>query len=460
MTRIGPHIFFRTALVGVFLLAGRGVATAQPDAGAPVRIMSINPAHERDDDLVPVLEAIGDARVVVLAAATDGDGATHWARSRLARALIKQAGFSVIAFEAGYYDCWAMNQQFAAGTDASIVPPTGLPEQFARSGYFTNLFRDVWRSYFDPQPTEICGFDYRHTGNRTARQLPRSLFEYLDSVDPHPLTKDQRREYLTVLERLAAAIESGQDGTAIVRSWEQLHQLRLVLVEHEAALVEAQGRALFDAWDRVLADAILNAEDALGLGVVDDALAADNARQQHMGERLAWLAAEVYPDRRIIVFAGTLTAIADPASVRVEPDADLLAGYRSAGAIWRAALGDDLYTIAFTAERGISGWIQGPGFAVPDAVTGSVEARLAAEQWPFLFVPLRHSDDPWWRSERPSTLTGLNRVLAHREALPREQRVSALWPGQIDAIFFMEQMFPNHWKPEPPEGVPHTVNIE
>lgn len=449
-----------TALSACLVLgAAPAPAQSEPTPLTPARIVSINPAHPSETDLAPILEAIGDARIVVLASATDGDGATNWARSRLAHALVKEAGFSVIAFEAGYYDCWAMNQQFAAGTDASIVPPTGLPDQFAKSGYLTSVFRDVWRSYFDPQPTDLCGFDYRHTGNRTARQLPRSLLEYFDSIDPNPLTKDQRREYLTVLERLADALESDDDDAA-VRSWEELHELDRVLAEHEAALVDSGGQALFETWHRVLADAVLNAEDALASDIEDKTLAAEDARQEHMGEQLVRLANEVYTGRRVIVFASTLTTIADPAGIRVEPDADLLGGYQSAGTRWRDAFGEDLYTIAFTAERGISGWIRGPGFPVPDAVAGSVEARLAAERWPFLFLPLRGNPDPWWNSVRPSTLTGLSRVLAYRESLPREQRVSAVWPGQIDAVFYIEQMFPNHWRAEPPEGVPDTVNIE
>lgn len=448
------HAAFLIALAPAALAAP---AAAQPEAAAPVRLMSINPAHPTDDDLTPIIEAIGDARVVVLVAATDGDGAAHWARTRLANALVHRAGFSVIAFEAGFYDCWAMNQQLAAGTDASVVAPIGLPDQFAHSAYLTDLFRDVWRSYFNPQPTDICGYDYRHTGSRTARQLPRSFLEYLAALDPHPLTKDQRREYLTVLERLAEATEAGDDAGA-VRSWEQLHELRAVLTAHRDALIEAQGEALYDTWDRVMVDAVRHAEDALAFDAEGDTLAADNTRQAHMGERLVWLAESMYPERRMIVFASTLTALADPAALSVEPDADLAAGYRSAGRAWRDALGEGLYTIAFTAERGVSGWIQGPGLPVPDAVQGSVESRLAAEDWPFLFVDL--GDDPWWTTPRPSTLTGLNRALAHREHLPREQRVTAVWPDQIDAVFFIEQMFPNHWKPEPPEGVPHTVAIE
>ncbi len=435
-----------------------------PAAGAtpgpePVRILSINPGHPSDSDLDPVIEAVGDARIVVLAAATPGDGAAHWARVRIANTLIERAGFSVIAFEAGFYDCRAMNGQFAAGTDASLTPRAGLPGQLAGSGYMQALYRAIWKSYFKPVPTEVAGFDFRHTGSRTARQLPRDFLRYLGNLEPHPLTKEERRKYLTVLERLAEA-KDADDDTEIVRSWEQLHELRQVLEANGDRLVEAAGEPLHEVWTLILADAIENAEAAMSFDGEDSSLAADNTRQALMGKRLVWIARAQYPDRRIIVFAETLTAIADAGSLTVEPDADLADRYRSAGQAWREAFGDDLYTIAFTARRGVSGWIRGPSLPIPDAVSGSVEARLDKADWPFLFEPLRGNPDPWWQTPRPSTMTGLNRILMVEENLPREQRVSAVWPDQIDAVFFIEESFPNSWKAEPPEGVIGTVHIE
>lgn len=455
-----PNLLTRLSIIlTIGTLAGLATGAAPEPVDGPAHILSINPEHPTDRDLDPVLEAIGDTRIVVLAAATPGDGATHWARVRLANALIDRAGFSVIAFEAGFYDCRAMNTQFAAGTDPSLTPRAGLPEQLSSSGYMQRLYRNIWKSYFKPAPTEVAGFDFRHTGARTARQLPRDLFRYLGNLEPNPLTKEQRRKYLTVLERLVEAKDAGDD-TEIVRSWEQLHELRQVLEANREALSEAEGEPLYEVWSLILDDAILNAEAAMSFDGDVSTLPADNARQAHMGDRLLWLARVQYPDRRIIVFCQTLTAIADPGSLIVEPDADLVDEYRSAGQIWRKALGDDLYTIAFTAERGESGWIQGPSLPVPEAITGSVEARLAKADWPFLFEPLRGNTDPWWQTPRPSTLTGLNRRLMAEDNLPREQRFNAIWPEQIDAVFFIEEMFANNWKAEPPEGVIDTVNIE
>ncbi len=425
----------------------------------PVRIISINPGHPSDADLDPILEAVGDARIVVLAAATAGDGAAHWARTRIANTLIERAGFSVIVFEAGFYDCRAMNSQFAAGTDASLAPQAGLPEQLAGSGYMQALYRAIWKSYFKPVPTEVAGFDYRHTGKRTARQLPRDLFRYLGNIEPNPLTKPERRKYLTVLERLAEAEDAGDD-TGIVRSWEQLHELRQVLEANGDGLVEAAGESLYQVWTLILSDAIENAKAAMAFDGADSALAADNARQALMGQRLLWLARVQYPDRRIVVFAETLTAIADAGALAVEPDAELAARYRSAGQIWREAFEGDLYTIAFTSQRGESGWIKGPTLPVPEAITGSVEARLAKADWPFLFAPLRGISDPWWQAARPSTMTGLDRILMAEDSLPRRQRVCAIWPDQIDAVFFIEQSFANSRKAKPPEGVADTINIE
>ncbi len=425
----------------------------------PIAVMSINPNYPLHADLQPVIDAIGDARIVVLSTATEGDGAAHWARTRLATALLEQADFSVLGFEAGFYDCQAMNAQFAAGTDASLCPAVGLPPQLARSGYFEALHRFVWKSYFKPVPVEVCGFDYQFTGKRTDRQLPRDLLEYLGSIDPHPLTKDLRRKYLTVLERLTEAKENGDDA-GLVRSWQETHELQRVLQDNRVDLIESTSSKRFQVWDKILADMIRYAEEHLAFEGEKPFPLNESSRQKHMGERLVWIVNELYPDRRIIVFAGTLTALSDPTAVQVEPSNALLEGFTSAGQAWRSSFGDDLYTIACTSKRGISGWIDGPGFPITDALVGSVEHQLAAAGDPFVFVSLRNNSDPWWQRPRQSTMLGLNRLLALHESAEPAQRVRAVWPDQVDALLFIDQMFPNHWQAKPPEDAVHTVNIE
>lgn len=438
-----------------------GIAPAQDAwlSDHAARITSINPDEPDSADLDAVVAAIGSRRIVVLAERTPGDGAVLWAKSRLARKLINEAGFSVIAFEAGLYDCRAMNTQFAAGTDYSAAAPIGLDPQWSSSGFMLTLFRDVWTSYFKPTPIQVCGFDQRFSGRRTSRQLPRELLDYLGSIDPHPLDKAQRRHHLTVLERLIQAVEQADDK-AIVQSWEDLHHLLSLLKKHEAALVHARGRTDFEFWKRILEDAIANAERTMPFDVDYPGLSDDNARQERMSEHLAFLANQIYPDQRIIVWCSALTAMADAATVRVEPNQQLIDGYTPAGTRWRTTFGDELYVIAFDVGQGNCELIREGPLPAPAVEPGSLEEHLQTIDWPFLFIPFADDSPEWLRQSIPGNLLGLNPVLARRQLLEDLQFVSAVWPAQFDAVFFIRRSFPNHWEARPPDDAVHTVILE
>ncbi|MHB0939655.1 MAG: erythromycin esterase family protein [Armatimonadota bacterium] len=77
-------------------LAGRISAIAQPLRTA--------------DDLDPLLELVGDARFVLLGEATHGTAEYYLWRARLSQRLIREKGFSFIAVEGDWPDCYEVNR--------------------------------------------------------------------------------------------------------------------------------------------------------------------------------------------------------------------------------------------------------------------------------------------------------------------------------------------------------------
>src|SRR5215218_1085278 len=64
----------------------------------------------RDEgDLDPLLERIGDARVVLLGEASHGTGDYYTWRDRISRRLIAEKGFNFIAVEGDWPDCYTAN---------------------------------------------------------------------------------------------------------------------------------------------------------------------------------------------------------------------------------------------------------------------------------------------------------------------------------------------------------------
>ncbi|MEZ4864942.1 MAG: erythromycin esterase family protein [Caldilineaceae bacterium] len=78
-----------------------------------------------NDDLDPLLEHIGDARYVLLGEASHGTSDYYTWRARLSQRLITEKGFSFIAVEGDWPDCYAVNRYVKgyrdAGTSARAV---------------------------------------------------------------------------------------------------------------------------------------------------------------------------------------------------------------------------------------------------------------------------------------------------------------------------------------------------
>jgi erythromycin esterase-like protein len=77
------------------------------------------------DDLDPLMERIGDARFVLLGEASHGTAEYYTWRARLSQRLIREKGFSFIAVEGDWPDCYRLNRYIkalpTAGTSAREV---------------------------------------------------------------------------------------------------------------------------------------------------------------------------------------------------------------------------------------------------------------------------------------------------------------------------------------------------
>jgi erythromycin esterase len=76
-------------------------------------------------DLDPLMERIGDARYVLLGEASHGTSEYYAWRAALSRRLIEEKGFSFIAVEGDWPDCYAVNCYAKGVPDSGGCPPSG-----------------------------------------------------------------------------------------------------------------------------------------------------------------------------------------------------------------------------------------------------------------------------------------------------------------------------------------------
>lgn len=81
-------------------------------------LQNIEHPLETADDLDPLLERIGDSRYVLLGEASHGTSEYYTWRARLSQRLIREKGFSFIAVEGDWPDCYAVNR-YIKGYDGS-----------------------------------------------------------------------------------------------------------------------------------------------------------------------------------------------------------------------------------------------------------------------------------------------------------------------------------------------------
>ncbi|MEM8757384.1 MAG: erythromycin esterase family protein [Planctomycetota bacterium] len=395
-------------------------------------IASIDPTLEGDRfaDLMPLKAAIGDARVVWLGEQSHGEGAAFLAKGRLVKFLHQEMGFDVLVWEAGMAEGPTVDRAmqdpavtgleaaklsvFPIWTDAAQVRPT---LDYVKATQATD------------RPITTAGMDAQITSRPEQRVLEGLIAELFEPLGATPAGIDAFREPLT---RFAAS-QSVDDGRAAVEALERsigmLDAARPALeAHHEPWRIRFVEMSLGDAAAFTRSQVAFH-ESGGDMSKMDHAVL--NVRDQRMGDNLVFLADEVYPDRKLIVWAATFHGIYDLRSITVPWRAGMYDTMFAAGKTAHERLGGELYHIAFIAESGAVGSVYTPQpRPIPPKPAGSFGALLSEIDQPFLFTDLRGlPEDHRLRSE--TTMAPLGNF-----------PMSAVWPEQFDAVFSIETEFP------------------
>jgi len=416
-----------------------------------VAIRSIDPANEDYADLKPLKALVGEARIVVLGEQSHQEGPVFLAKSRLIGFLHREMGFDVLAFESGM-----INGMFAgeALADPSIplleAATTGIFPVWGMSAQAAPTFEYVRDSAATDRPITVTGFDAQSTSQQADTQLLEVITRSYEAAG----LDAPADELLAPIHRLGTFRTERPQAEEFGPLREQLETLAerigrdrdSVAGENRAALeLELARRSVDDlAWFMRMMGYQMSGT------LMTDGLPTIRERDRRMGDNLVWLADEYYRGRKVIVWAATRHMVHKQKEIEYPENPGMYAEMDSAGETLFARLGDEVYTIGFTAGSGEIGSVFRDETSPVEAVKeGSIEqmAQTRAMRYgePFLFI-----DFNGLAADHPLRRTQTMRPLGYAWQ-------NAVWPDQMDAVFYIEEMFKNDKAVYVPEGYELTV---
>jgi erythromycin esterase-like protein len=351
-------------------------------------------------DLDPLLERIGDARIVAVGEASHGTHEYYAWRATLTRRLIEEQGFGFVAVEGDWPDCYRVNRSVQLRKDADLDPLDAL-----------DAF-DRWPTWMWANDDVVDFCRWLQTFNAARREEQRvgfygldvySLWESMHELNGW-LREHEPQHVETAIRALQCFEPFGEDGAEyafasrfVPSSCEQ------AVVELLHRLCEERGKVEFDDDPESRFSAEQNAAVVVGAeryyrAMVQGSAESWNVRDVHMTDTLDRLLE--HRGGKVVVWEHN-THVGDARATDMAA-----AGMVNVGQLLRERHGtDDVVLVGFGGYRGsvIAGeqWgAQMQRIPVPPARSGSIEALLRGLLGKDSLVVTPRGDRPEWLDSR------------------------------------------------------------
>jgi protein-L-isoaspartate(D-aspartate) O-methyltransferase len=408
-----------------------------------------------DADLGPLLDRIGDARVVLLGEATHGSSEFYRMRARISRELIARKKFSFVAIEGDWPDAARMDHYVRHFE----FPPSEWTA-FARFPVWMWRNREVrefvdWLRAHNAGLSPLARVAFHGLDLYSLYNSIRSVLDYLDVVDPETAGIARERYGCLTPWQADPATYGRAALTGDYRNCEHdVVRMLADLVHKQRAYAEHDGERFLDAVQN--ARLVANAERYYRI-MYYGSRASWNLRDEHMFDTLKILLAFHGPESKAIVWAHN-SHVGDSAATEMA-----LRGEHNIGHLCRKEFGRDCYTIGFGTNGGTvaaaSDW-DAPVETkkVRPGMVDSYERLFHTTGLNQFMLPLR---DPRWNAARDglgfSRLERAIGVIYRPETELASHYFQACLPRQFDEyIWFDRTQAVEPLKAEELQGLPDT----
>lgn len=409
-------------LAGFLLLALPCSSQQQIPKKNIAEIRSIDPADTDFSDLESIKTAIGDTRIVLLGEQTHGEGSTYLAKTRLIKYLHEQLGFSVLAFESGFYDMARIWENTLHGSPFQKEIPGSLFYMYAQSKQMFPLFDYIQSKVHQPDELTVTGFESQHSGEKAKTLLFPDFENFLKERNPSLLGTDwEIFKKLSVATMASRAYRPAEDEKKTF--FRELAALKKSLspddVTPDNHFINSGG-----FWYRVVAS--IESEALRYWDMVSGNEMA--VRDLQMAENIIWLAEKVYPGKKIIVWAHNVHVSKSTQGIKtaIDPINGFFSTYAPLGVTVHKHFGKAAYTIGFTAGAGtFIDFNDGKLQTISPLDPNSIEATLSKTGYKYSFTN--------YQSLKGKPASGML-----MDYIPG----TAVWTDVLDGLFFIKNATP------------------
>jgi erythromycin esterase-like protein len=275
--------------------------TPSPSISIPANVIdainrTAHPLTGKGSDYDPLLQLIGDARLVLLGEATHGSHEFYDARAAITRRLIEEKGFHAVAVEADWPDAYRVNRYAAGqGADHTALAALGGFRRFPTWMWCNSevlAFVDWLHAYNGGLGASAATIGFYGLDLYSLRASIRSVLRYLDQVDP--LAAARARSRYACFDHFGEDTQQYGYAASLGLSRSCENEVVEQLVDLQVRAPEYAHRDGFVGQDEFFfaeqnARLVKNAEAYYRL-MFRDRISSWNLRDQHMAETLEALA--------------------------------------------------------------------------------------------------------------------------------------------------------------------------
>lgn len=378
------------------------------------------------DDLEMLKPLLHDKRIVFLGESSHGVAQFNLAKTRLIQFLHQDMGYNVLAFESGMGN--VMNAQGQIDKQAALQTMKDAIFGVWWTKETLPLFDYAKSTQATEQPLVLTGFDIQQQGaftNGDWLQNPKLAQQFNEA------------------EKQLAEWSSGKDlkgyqkvKATIIDVYKQV-QSQIQFKEKELQAAYPKEPHIVKLMDRTLADRIRLADEYIELTIqsnidieqnnIESFLQTMEWRDQAMMENLLWLAEEVYPTEKFIVWAHNDHIRKAQSEVMGSPYPVKLMGERLPDIYKKYS-----YVLGLYMTSGETANNMGEPMPVLPPVKGSIEDILSSTNKPYTFIDLRNRQNErgnsWMFEPRLSYSWGM----IQESLVPRDQYDGILLIDQVN----------------------------